>query len=318
MRNNVIIIILMVLLVAVCGISVCFAGDILTGDYELITIMYNGSEMNPASMSISSFLKLNDDGTGVLSMNGGDTEIPKWSAGEGTVTLLNTEGIALECGYNNGILALEMGDNYYWNYYHESINPNAGKEASRLIKVLDDIDAAAGAHINYECHTDYMDATSVVDVHTKGSSYYSQQTMMVSGYESVKANAFLEDTMYLLYPDKKTGTVVMTISLKMLDNNVLMLDDCYKAIMGRALRKDYSIEERDVDGKKYTVEVFPADGASEGAAFYFDENDQLIYILTDAPAAMPSLGETFYTINGIDKAVDESLFDLSGYTIEQK
>ena len=316
MNNKLLSFILITLFISICGTAVCSAENVLSGEYELITISYNGSEMNPGSMSISSFLKLNEDGSGVLSMNGGDTEITKWTAGEGTVSLFNTEGVALECGYDNGILALEMGENYYWNYYHESINPNAGKEASRLIKVLEDIDAAAGAHISYKCHTDYLDAASVVDVHTKDSSYYSKETMIVSGHESVKANAFIDDTMYLLYPDKLTGSVVMTISLKLLDNNVLMLDDCYKAVFGRALRKDYTVEERDIDGKKYTVEVFPADGVSEGAAFYFDENDQLIHILKDAPAAMPSLGETFYTINSIDKAADESLFDLSAYTIE--
>ena len=102
----------------------------------------------------------------------------------------------------------------------------------------------------------------------------------------------------------------------MLNNNLLLLDDCYKAMQSRVLRKDFTVEERELDGKKFTVEVFPASGSTAESAFYFDETGKLAHILEGAPAAMPDLGQTFYTIHSFDDVVDVSLFDISGYTIE--
>ncbi|MBQ6504815.1 MAG: hypothetical protein IJI57_12980 [Flexilinea sp.] len=315
MKKSLLFLVLLAMFASVFG-STAYAADVLTGEYELISMSYGGSDMDPASMGMSAALILKEDGTAVLSMNGSDMELPKWTAGESTVTLVNTDGSPLECGYAAGVVTLEMGENYYWYFYHESVNPNVGKEASMLSKVFDEIKATEGAHLSYEYHSDYMDSTSIFDVHAQNDRYFSYQTVKVSGYGDLKANAFLDGTVYLLYPEKKTGSVVMTISLSLLSNNVLMLDDCYKAMQSRALRKDFTVEEREVDGEKFTVEVFPASGSTDGAAFYFDAEGKLIHILLDAPSLMPSLGETFYTIHSFDKAVDASLFDISGYTIE--
>ena len=71
-----------------------------------------------------------------------------------------------------------------------------------------------------------------------------------------------------------------------------------------------------VNGVSYSVEVFPAQDYTPETAYYFDGDGKLVHILTGAPVMMPELGETFYTIHGVDTAVDESLFDLSGYAIE--
>ena len=69
-------------------------------------------------------------------------------------------------------------------------------------------------------------------------------------------------------------------------------------------------------GVSYSVEVFPAQDYTPETAYYFDGDGKLVHILSGAPVMMPELGETFYTIHVMDTAVDESLFDLSGYAIE--
>ena len=318
MKKIVYLSVIFALLLTIFGVFPSSAESALTGEYELISMSYSGSEMNPASMGMSALLTLNEDRTGSLTMNGAANELPQWTDEGSTVTLYNANGDALPCAYANGIITLEMGENYYWYFYHESVNPNAGKTASMLSKVFDEIDPIAGAHLSYEYHSDYMDYTAIHDVNAKDGAYSSLETSKVFGssHESVSATCFLNDTLYSIKPAEKQGKVVMSISLSMLNNNALMLDDRYKLMRSNTLRKDYTVEEREVNGKKFTAEVFPAIGNTAEAAFYFDETGKLIHILDGAPVLMPDLGERLYTIYSFDDQVDTSLFDLSGYTIE--
>ena len=318
MKKTVLLPVILALLITIFGFSPSSAESALTGEYELISMSYAGSEMNPASMGMSALLTLNENGTGSLVMNGAENELPKWTDDGTTVTLYNTGGDAVPCSYADGIITLEMSENYYWYFYHESVNPNAGKAASMLSKVFDEIDPAAGAHLSYEYHSDYMDYTVIHEVNAKGGSYSSLETSKISGsnHESVSANCFINDTLYSIKPAEKQGKVVMNISLSMLNNNTLMLDDCYKLMRSNILRKDYTVEERELNGKKFTAEVFPASGNTAEAAFYFDETGKLVHILEGAPVLKPDLGERLYTIYSFDDNVDTSLFDLSGYAIE--
>ncbi len=316
MKKSFLLFFALAVLLAFFGMFPAAADSVLFGEYELTSMMYGGTEMDPGSMGMSAVLTLNEDGTGSLTMNGAPNELPKWTDDGAVVTLYNSSGDALACSYADGIITLEMGENYYWYFMHESVNPNAGKPASMLSKLFEEIDPMEGAHLSYEYHSDYLDSTSIFDVHAKDGAYFSLKTTMVSGHEGVKAECFLDGTVYVLYPAEKRGSAAATVSLSMLNNNVLLLDDCYKAMQSRVLRKDFTVEERELDGKKITAEVFPASGNSPEAVFYYDETGKLIHILEGAPAAMPDLGETFYTINSFDDVVDVSLFDISGYTIE--
>ena len=318
MKKTVLLPVVLALLLTIFGFFPSSAESALTGEYELTSMAYSGTEMNPASMGISASLTLNENGTGSLVMNGAANELPKWTDDGTTVTLYNAGGDALPCSYADGIITLEMGENYYWYFMHESVNPNAGKAASMLSKVFDEIDPVKGAHLSYEYHSDYMDYTVNYEVNAKDGAYSSLETSKVSGssHESVSATCFLNDTVYSIKPEEKQGKVVMSISLSMLNNNPLMLDDCYKLMRSNILRKDYTVEERELNGKKFTAEVFPATGNTSEAAFYFDETGKLVHILDDAPVLMPDLGERLYTIYSFDDNVDTSLFDISGYTIE--
>ena len=318
MKKTVLLSAVFALCLTIFGVFPSSADSALTGEYELVSMDYSGNEMNPASMGMSASLTLNEDGSGSLVMNGAANELPKWTDDGTTVTLYNANGDALPCSYADGIITLEMGENYYWYFWHESVNPNAGKAASMLSKVFDEIDPVGGAHLSYEYHSDYMDYTVIHEVNAKDGAYSSLETSKISGssHESVSATCFLNDTVYKLYPAEKRGSVVMSVSLSMLNNNALMLDDCYKLMRSNTLRKDYTVEERELNGKKYTAEVFPASGNTAEAAFYFDENGKLVYILDGAPVLKPDLGERLYTIYSFDDNADTSLFDLSEYTIE--
>ncbi len=320
MKKNLVLIMILALAATVFGFSAVMAEDItpesLAGEYTLFSIELNESRMDPGTMGVSAVLRLQEDGTAVLVMNGAENPLPKWTVEGGNIMLFNDNGDPLECPFSEGVVTLEMGPGYLWYLADEASNPTAGQPVSRLNGIFDSIDPVAGAHLSYEYHSDFMDSVTVMDVHAKDYSYYSRKTVKAAGVEDTTANSYLGDKVYLLYPDKMSGKVVMTVSLNMLQNNPLLQDTLYKSIHTNRLRKDFTEEEREYDGKVYTVEVFPAAAYSQGIAYYFDADGNLVHILEDAPAAMPTLGETFYTVGSFDEAVDTSLFDISGYTIE--
>lgn len=312
--------ILALLFACVIGMSVSLAEDtntsFLYGDYILYTMDYAGTQMDPGSMGMSSVLSLLEDGTGVLTMNGGDNPLPKWIQEGETITLYNEAGDALPCTIRSGIIALEMGENYLWYYAHESLPEAGNSEPSMLSEIFEKINAAEGAHMNYEFHSDYMDSTSIFDVHAKDSFYYARRETKVSGYDQISAVCFLNDTAYTLYPDKMTGKTATTVPLSALNNNVLMLDDLYGEMYKCAMRRDYNAETRSIDDIVYTAEVFPGSDYVPEVVFYYNDTGDLVHVLVGALKSAPDMGETFYTIHSIGTDFDASLFDISGYTIE--
>ena len=177
------------------------------------------------------------------------------------------------------------------------------------------IDAASGAHLDYEYHSDYMDSVSVFDVHARGAEYFSRHVTKVGGSEQLNATCYKDNTAYVLYPDEMRGNVATTLSSNVIADKVLMLDELYKTISQAAKRTDYTMEERTLEDGSFTVQLYPAGEIYGSVAFYFDDAGRLVHVLADASPIAPQLGETFYTIRAIDAAVDDSLFDLSGYTI---
>ena len=113
MKKTVLLPVVFALLLMILSIIPSSAESALTGEYELISMSYAGSEMNPASMGMSALLTLNENGTGSLIMNGAENELPKWTDDGTTVTLYNTGGDAVPCSYADGIFTLEMSENYY-------------------------------------------------------------------------------------------------------------------------------------------------------------------------------------------------------------
>ena len=103
--------------------------------------------------------------------------------------------------------------------------------------------------------------------------------------------------------------------LKLLGGEVLMMDDLYKELNSRCTRTDFTVEERKLDGKTFTVEVYPARDYTEQAAFYFDKDGQLVHVLVGTKDT-PLVGESFFTVDPPDGKVDEKLFTTDGYTLE--
>ena len=119
----------------------------------------------------------------------------------------------------------------------------------------------------------------------------------------------------MLNPDQMEAQAILTLSPTLLKYHSYIRSDELGKLMDKwAHNSGFPVETREVDGVSYTVEVYPADGGTE-VAFYFDESGRLACVRNDS---ISSLGELFYTVNAIDTEVDESLFDISAYTVTGK
>ena len=195
----------------------------------------------------------------------------------------------------------------------------AGAEGSMLDAVYAGMDAGTGAHLVYSIVISSMsDIVPVRDVHAKAGSFYSMETSSLYGYTFRSGECFLGDTAYSLNPENMEARVATTVSSSIIKSNVLQLDDLYRVIAKRAGRTDYTTETRDVEGKACTAEVYPEKGNDAEAVFCFDESGNLVFVVEGAPPVMPSIGESFYTVKKMDADVDESLFDISAYTVVSK
>lgn len=192
---------------------------------------------------------------------------------------------------------------------------SAGAEGSMLDAVYDSLDAEAGVHLNYTMISTSMGAEINYDVHAKGTSGYTLKTSHAFGLTVASASCFIEDTSYMLNPDQMEAQAILTLSPSLLKYHSYIRSDELGKLMDKwAHNSGFTVETREVDGVSYTVEVYPADGGTE-VAFYFDESGRLACVRNDS---ISSLGELFYTVNTIDTEVDESLFDISAYTVTGK
>ena len=227
---------------AVLLISLCLLGAAAPqGDYRLFTLEIMGEQKPPESMGLEGKLSLNQDGTGVFSMSGTDEPVAKWEVKDDVLLLYNDEGYPLEAKVDKDVIEMEMSTGFYLYFAREGVDTTGLKISvhapdTKLWQVFRSIDAEKGAHLSYEYHSDYMDSTSIFDVHAKGDKLFSLRTTKVSGYEQRSATAYVDGTSYMLYPDEMKGSAVMSVPLSMLMDNVLMLDDCYKTIFQSAMR----------------------------------------------------------------------------------
>lgn len=283
-----------------------------SGTWRLTMVSTEDEQYTPDEAKVKGQLMLYEDGTGLFVLNGSESAFPKWEETDDGVLITGPNGVTLDCTVGDEGLAVPYMDDYTLIF---GIAEGRG-DSSLLYPVYRGIDTAKGAHLRYVYHTDYLNADSAFDVHARGGSYYSQRTTTSGSLTGTGATCLLDGKAYTLYPDKKTGSLTTETSLSVLLENALMMDTLYQKICQRAHDYDYALEIREVDGVAYLVEVFPTTVTSSRCAFYFDADGRLAYVLEDAPATNPELGESFYTIESIDDKLDDSLFDLSGYTLE--
>ena len=192
---------------------------------------------------------------------------------------------------------------------------SVGAESSMLDTVYDSLDADTGIHLNYTMRAESMGVEINYDVQAKGISSYTVKTSQAFGLSVVDVSCFIDDTAYILNLEKMEAQVVTTISPSLLKYYSFIRQDELGKVMEKCAHKSgFQVETREVDGASYAVEVYPGDEGTE-YAFYFDESGHLVYVRNDT---IKSLGELFYTVNAIDSVVDETLLDISAYTVITK
>jgi hypothetical protein len=159
-----------------------------------------------------------------------------------------------------------------------------------------------------------MGSEATVDAQAKGSSYYSKETMTVKGYTDTKITVMVDGVAMNLGVDAKTGRVATTTTSQVAKDPMLM-DDVYKALWTCAQQSPSSTEKGEMDGVAYTVETYKQQYTADDMFYFDDEGNLAYYVQGSMKSGNTEIGETVYKIAAIDDAVDESLFDVSGYAI---
>ena len=304
------------------------------GEYTLFGVQNDGYLVAAAELEAASELKLAADGTGSMTMGEDTMEIKSWTEETGVVTITMTDDSTAMAEAHDGILELDIyGDESMFLYYAKaeadisSYKLMTAEELqaayaetvpdTRVHALWERLDTGAGVHLQYDLHVDYQDADQTYDVHGKDGRYYSYRRTAVKDLVGEHVTLVLDDKVYSLDPKDKTGVIATTITFTVED--IMMMDSLYSDIRTYALRAECTEETREVEGVSYTVEVFPATEYTPEAAFYFDADGGLAYYLEGPPVIETTveLGESFYTVHAIDAAVDETLFDVSGYTVAE-
>lgn len=188
---------------------------------------------------------------------------------------------------------------------------------TKTYDIFSAIDAAAGAHLSYELHTDYQNANLSYEVNAKDGVYVSSRTTDVAGKGSTTITFYKDGKVYNLFPSDMTGIFVTETTL--LEDNLLGMDRVYQALSSFCRSTKYTEEMREHEGTTYSAEVYPEGKYNAETTFFYDTDGKLVFIevkafTTESGTEIPA---SFYTINAIDTNVDESAFDTSAYTIKE-
>ena len=198
----------------------------------------------------------------------------------------------------------------------ESPSADARGSESALQALMQEMDPESGIHLNYGYVDESNEFDLTYDVHIKGDSVYITYDGSVGSLSGGSTRLTTDGKAYTLYPDEKRA--VYATSASALNGSQYLQDYLIREMWTHAKQDEYDVEERTVDGVTYTVEVYPAPNEYQpGASFFFDDQGELARCEVDAyEVSGNEFGEVLYTVNTIDDDVDESLFDLSDYTIE--
>lgn len=301
----------------------------ITGEYAAFAVEVDGALVYTADLGMTSTITLADGGTGRMTSDDEAIDITVWTLEGEDLTITLADDSSAGAVLQGGVIALDIyGTGYMILYYARegadlsgyapmTLEEYQSKPDSLLYALWAGLDMNAGVHLNYDMHTDYLDADLSYDVHGKNGVYYSRRTTQVSGFENTVVTFFRDGTAYNLYPDDMTGIIATTTTSSYLAENVMLMDHLLSDIRSYALRKDYTTQTQEIEGVSYTVELFPETAGSAQAAFYFLDDGRLVYCHKGAPVTETAaeIGETVYSVYAIDTAVNEALFDISAYTI---
>ena len=308
------------------------------GEYTVFAVRNEGYTVSSADMEIESTMSLFAEGTGSLTLMGDTIDITSWSSEDGAFNLSLADGTVTGGNARGGIIELDIygtGD-MLLIYAQEKADTSsytlltidevkeqmaAAEEANKtkLDNILDGIDPVAGAHLRYQRRLDALNTVQDYDVYAKDGVYYSARTTKVAGAESTLVTFIKDGKVYNLYPDKKTGNYVTDLPLSVTNDNILLMDDLFSEMRMASVRTDQVEEDREIEGASFPAEVYPQTEYSPETVFYFAEDGSLAYCYTAAPVIESAayVGDSLYTVGSIDGEVDESLFDISAYTIQE-
>ena len=304
------------------------------GAYTLFAVKYQGYTVDAAEMSMVSTVRLDAGGTGRMTLDAEEEEISSWTREGTALMIVMADGGSAPASVENGILALDLyADGSMILYYAQE-----GADTSSLqVMSMDEIRAALesemsgsrvnmiwrgmveqdGTHLRYDKETKGLDALQHFDVYSRDGEFCSRQITEVSGREQEMIVFFRDGKAYNLYPKDMTGVLATTTESSVITDNVMMLDSLYAVIFRYARQTEFTEETRDFNGASCTAAVYPATEYTPETVFFFDDADRLVGVMEGAPvlSSAAEIGETVYTVIGIDDQIDESLFDISGYTI---
>lgn len=308
------------------------------GEYTIFAVRNEGYTVSSTEMEIESTMSLLAEGTGSLTLMGDTIDITSWSSEDGAFNLSLADGTVTGGNARGGIIELDIygtGD-MLLIYAQEKADTSsytlltidevkeqmaAAEEANKtkLDNILDGIDPVAGAHLRYQRRLDALNTVQDYDVYAKDGVYYSARTTKVAGAESTLVTFIKDGKVYNLYPDKKTGNYVTDLPLSVTNDNILLMDDLFSEMRMASVRTDQVEEDREIEGASFPAEVYPQTEYSPETVFYFAEDASLAYCYTAAPVIESAayVGDSLYTVGSIDGEVDESLFDISAYTIQE-
>ena len=308
------------------------------GEYTIFAVRNEGYTVSSTEMEIESTMSLLAEGTGSLTLMGDTIDITSWSSEDGAFNLSLADGTVTGGNARGGIIELDIygtGD-MLLIYAQEKADTSsytlltldevkeqmaASEEANKtkLDNILDGIDPVAGAHLRYQRRLDALNTVQDYDVYAKDGVYYSARTTKVAGAESTLVTFIKDGKVYNLYPDKKTGNYVTDLPLSVTNDNILLMDDLFSEMRMASVRTDQVEEDREIEGASFPAEVYPQTEYSPETVFYFAEDGSLAYCYTAAPVIESAayVGDSLYTVGSIDGEVDESLFDISAYTIQE-
>lgn len=297
------------------------------GDYTLFAAEEEGDRVASADMEMESVITLEEGGKGSMSFDGDSMEITEWTLDGEEFFLKMDDGGEAGGTLKDGIIKLDiMGTGEMYLYLAQEGADTSAYEVMTLDELLakraggssgadtktaafyNGIDSTAGAHLNYELHLNSMDSDQVYDVHAKDGVYYSDRTTKVSGVEDETITVFKEGKAYNLDPKDKTGVVATQTDSSIVTANPLLMDSLYSLLWSMAQNSEFTEEERELDGKTYTAEIFAEDGINPETVLYFDGDGKLVCVEAG--------GDMTYTVHAVDEKADESLFDISAYEIK--
>ena len=183
-----------------------------------------------------------------------------------------------------------------------------------------------------EAAAEYKDGTLALDLGGDGTSlfHYAKEGVDTSGYdlkslEEIQAGPDSKTNAAFKAIDTEAGAhLSYEVHLDSLNSDTLYdvhaKGGTYQQLMNYSKDARYTEEKREYNGISYDAEVFAETKYSPGIAFSFGEDGQLAFVETSpfTTASGTELPVQLYTIHSIDGTIDESLLDISAYTIVEE